>query len=121
MAIPLSAANTHDATQLLPLVDAIPSIIGPRGRPRRPRKHPGKLHADKAYDASDLRRSLRTRSIIPPSLVVASTPRRAWVGTAGWSSGRCPGFWVFATWACAMTGALICSKGYSTSPAHCSA
>jgi transposase len=64
-AVRLSAANAHDATQLLPLVDAIPPIIGPRGKPGRPRKRPAKLHADKAYDASDLRRALRARSIIP--------------------------------------------------------
>jgi transposase len=50
---------------LLPLVDAIPSIIGPRGRPGRPRKRPAKLHADKAYDSSALRRALRARRITP--------------------------------------------------------
>src|SRR5919205_203122 len=65
LAVRLSAANAHDATQLLPLVDAIPPIIGPRGRPGRPRKRPAKLHADKAYDASSLRRALRARSITP--------------------------------------------------------
>lgn len=65
LAIRLSPANAHDATQLLPLVDAIPSIIGPRGKPGRPRKRPAKLHADKAYDSSDLRRALRARSITP--------------------------------------------------------
>jgi len=61
----LSAANAHDSTQLLPLVDAIPPVIGPRGRPRRPRKRPAKLHADKANDSTDLRRSLRARGITP--------------------------------------------------------
>jgi transposase len=65
LAVRLSAANTHDATQLLPLVDRIPPIIGPRGRPGRPRKRPAKLHADKAYDASTLRRALRARGITP--------------------------------------------------------
>ncbi len=59
LAVRLSAANAHDATQLLPLIDAIPPIIGPRGKPGRPRKRPAKLHADKAYDASTLRRALR--------------------------------------------------------------
>ena len=49
----------------LPLVDAIPPIIGPRGRPGRPRKRPAKLHADKAYDSSALRRALRARGITP--------------------------------------------------------
>ena len=61
----ISAANVHDSTLLVPLVDAIPSIIGLRGKPGRPRKRPAKLHADKAYDSSDLRRALRARSITP--------------------------------------------------------
>jgi IS5 family transposase len=65
LAIRLSAANAHDATQLLPLVDAIPSVIGPRGKPGRPRKRPTKLHADKAYDSLNLRRGLRIRGITP--------------------------------------------------------
>src|SRR5215217_8163975 len=65
LAVRLSAANLHDTTQLVPLIDAIPSIIGPHGRPGRPRKRPAKLHADKAYDASALRRALRARGIMP--------------------------------------------------------
>jgi transposase len=65
LAVRLSAANAHDATQLLPLVDAIPPIIGPRGRPGRPRKRPTKLHADKAYDSTQLRRALGSRGITP--------------------------------------------------------
>ena len=65
LAVRLSAANAHDATQLLPLVDSIPAIIGPQGKPGRPRKRPAKLHADKAYDSTDLRRALRARGITP--------------------------------------------------------
>jgi transposase len=65
LAIRLTAANTHDSTELVPLVDAIPTIIGPRGKPGRPRKRPAKLHADKAYDSSPLRRALRARGIAP--------------------------------------------------------
>jgi IS5 family transposase len=65
LAVCLSPANAHDATKLLPLVDAVPAIIGPRGRPGRPRKRPAKLHADKAYDSSALRRALRARGITP--------------------------------------------------------
>jgi transposase len=61
----LSAANAHDATQLLPLVDAIPSVIGPRGRPGRPRKRPAKLRVDKAYDSRALRHALCRRGITP--------------------------------------------------------
>ena len=65
LAVRLSAANAHDSTQLLALIDAIPSIIGPRGRPGRPRKRPAKLHPDKAYDYPHLRRALRARGIAP--------------------------------------------------------
>ena len=65
LTIRLSAANTHDATQLLPLVDTILLIIGPRGKPYRPRKRPAKLHADKTCGSSGLRRALRTRGITP--------------------------------------------------------
>jgi transposase len=65
LAVSLSPANAHDAIQLLPLVDAIPPIIGPRGKPGRPRKRPAKLHGDKAYDSLPLRRALRARGITP--------------------------------------------------------
>jgi len=65
LAVRLSAANAHDSTQLLPLLDTIPPTIGPRGKPGRPRKRPTKLHADKAYDYPALRRALRARSIVP--------------------------------------------------------
>jgi len=65
LAVRLTAANAHDTTQLLSLVDAIPPIVGPRGKPGRPRNRPAKLHADKAYDASFLRHGLRTRGIMP--------------------------------------------------------
>jgi hypothetical protein len=47
LAVGLSAANTHDSQLLEPLVDAVPAVIGPRGRPGRPRKRPAKLHCDK--------------------------------------------------------------------------
>jgi len=65
LAVCLSAANAHDSTLLLPLIDAVPPIIGPRGKPGRPRKRPAKLHGDKAYDSSPLRRALRSRGIMP--------------------------------------------------------
>jgi transposase len=65
LAVRLSAANAHDATQLLPLVDAVPPVIGPRGKPGRPRKRPAKLHDDKAYDSTELRRALHGRRITP--------------------------------------------------------
>ena len=65
LAVGLSAANTHDSQLLEQLVDAIPAIIGPRGRPGRPRRRPAKLHGDKGYDFPGCRRLLRRRGICP--------------------------------------------------------
>jgi transposase len=63
LVIRLSAANTHDSKLFEALVDGIPPILGPRGRPGRPRKRPLKLHADKAYDIPRCRRHLHRRGI----------------------------------------------------------
>ena len=87
LAVRLSAANAHDATQLLPLVDAIPPIIGPRGKPGRPRKRPAKLHADKAYDSLELRRALRARGITPRIARRGIDSSERLGRTGGWSSG----------------------------------
>jgi transposase len=65
LAAGLSAANTHDSMLLEPMVDAVPPVKGPRGRPGRPRKRPAKLHGDKGYDYPRCRRALRRRGIIP--------------------------------------------------------
>ena len=61
----LSAANTHDSQLLEQLVDAVPPVKGPRGRPGRPRRRPAKLHADKGYDYPRCRQVLRRRGISP--------------------------------------------------------
>ena len=63
MAIQLSAANLHDSRVFESLIEAIPPIVGPRGRPGRPRSRPAKLHADKAYDIPRCRTYLRRRGI----------------------------------------------------------
>jgi transposase len=65
LAVRVSAANTHDSLLLEPVVDAVPPILGPRGRPGRPRKRPARLHADKGYDHARCRRALRRRGITP--------------------------------------------------------
>jgi transposase len=64
LAVGLSAANTHDSQLLEQLVDAVPAIIGPRGRPGRPRRRPAKLLADQGYDYRTCRQALRRRGII---------------------------------------------------------
>lgn len=56
----LTGANTNDLTQLLPLVDAIPSIRGVRGRPLQ---KPSVVYADSGYDSTRHRRAQRKRGI----------------------------------------------------------
>jgi IS5 family transposase len=46
---------------MIPVLDAITPIQGPRGRPR---SKPGKLHADKGYDYPRCRQALRDRRIV---------------------------------------------------------
>lgn len=56
----VTAANVHDSKVFEELVDSVPPVKGVRGRPR---KRPGKLHADKGYDYPCCRRFLRRRGI----------------------------------------------------------
>jgi len=58
----LTGANRHDVTQLVPLVDAIPSV---RGRVGHPRRRPDSIYADRAYDSKADRLALRLRGIEP--------------------------------------------------------
>ncbi|MGC9479767.1 IS5 family transposase [Streptomyces sp. WG4] len=62
LAVTLTGGNRHDVTQLLPLLDAVPSIRGQRGRPR---SKPGRLYADRGYDFDKYRRLLWKRGIKP--------------------------------------------------------
>jgi transposase len=56
----ISAANRNDHLLLDRLVDAVTPVRQPVGRPR---KRPGKLHADKGYDYRVCRTALRRRGI----------------------------------------------------------
>ena len=56
LAVILTGANRHDVTQLIPLVNEIPSIKGKRGHPR---KRPKKLLGDRAYDSEPHRKKLK--------------------------------------------------------------
>lgn len=58
----LTPANVHDSRMLEPVLDAVAPIRQCRGRPRR---RPGKLHADKAYDFPRCRRACHARHIVP--------------------------------------------------------
>lgn len=60
LAVCLTGANRHDSMVFADLIDAIPPIRQPNGRRRR---HPAKLHADKAYDCRRCRQALTRRHI----------------------------------------------------------
>ncbi|MFF8282138.1 IS5 family transposase [Streptomyces albus] len=62
LAVTLTDGNRHDVIQLLPLLDAVPSIRGLRGRPRHKPRH---LYADRGYDFDKYRRLLWKRGIKP--------------------------------------------------------
>ena len=62
LALLLSAANVHDGCLFEPLLDAVPPVRQCAGRPR---KRPGKLHADKGYDHDRCRRAAQRRGIAP--------------------------------------------------------
>ena len=72
----ISAANVNDAHLLLPLLDSVAPIRSPKGAPRR---RPGKLHADKAYDQKYLRREVGRQGI----KVRIARKRHRLVATAG--------------------------------------
>ncbi len=44
----VTGANAHDSTMLAPLLDTDPGVRE-HGGPGRPRRRPGKLHADKGW------------------------------------------------------------------------
>jgi transposase len=56
----VSAANVNDHRLLEDVVDGVPPVRQPIGRPR---KRPGKLHADKGYDYPACRNLLARRGI----------------------------------------------------------
>src|SRR5690606_33932817 len=60
LSVVLTEANRNDVTQLLPLLDAMPSIAGQRGAPIR---KPKLVQADRGYDSNPLRKLLAGRGI----------------------------------------------------------
>jgi hypothetical protein len=93
LAVGLSAANTHDSMLLEQLVDAVPAIKGPRGRPGRPRKRPSKLRCDKGFDYSHCRRARVDAGSRPGSPDAGSSRASGSAGTGMWWSGRWRGWW----------------------------
>ncbi|MFJ5062917.1 IS5 family transposase [Streptomyces nigra] len=62
LAVSLTGGNRNDVTQLLPLLDKVPTVAGVVGRPRR---RPDALLADRGYDHDKYRRLLWQRGIRP--------------------------------------------------------
>lgn len=56
IAIDITAANRHEITELIKLVESIPPIRGKRGRPQR---RPRRIQGDKAYDSEPHRQKLK--------------------------------------------------------------
>jgi transposase len=56
----VTAANVNDTTMFQALLDEVPAT---RARSGRPRRRPGKVHADKSYDSAANRAYLRRRGI----------------------------------------------------------
>jgi transposase len=76
----VTAANRHDVTQLLPLVDAIPAV---KGKPGRPRRRFDKTQGDRAYDSKRHRRGLRKRRT-EPVLARRGAPHGSGLGKYRW-------------------------------------
>src|SRR5262249_1679639 len=86
LAVRLTGANRHDSTEALPLVDAIPSLQGERGRPRC---RPDRIYGDRAYDAEVIRQGLRTRRVLP-LLAMRRTKHGSGLGRWRWVYGIRP-------------------------------
>jgi transposase len=80
LVVKLTAANRHDVTQLMPLVDDIPPIAGKAGRPRQ---RPDQVQGDRAYDSEPHRRQLRRRGI-KPILAQRNTEHGSGLGVFRW-------------------------------------
>ena len=80
LAATLTGGNRHDVTQLLPLIAALPTVRGKRGRPRR---RPDTLYADRAYDYDLYRRALRDLGI-RPMIARRGTPHGSGLGVHRW-------------------------------------
>ena len=76
----LTAANRHDVTQLLPLVDSIPPL---RGCPGRPLRKPGLVQGDRGYDSQPHRDELARRGIAS-QLAKRGRPHGSGLGRTRW-------------------------------------
>lgn len=80
LAVLLTGGNRNDVTQLIPLLDAIPTV---RGRVGRPRRKPDSLFADRGYDHDIYRDQVRDRGIVP-AIARRGTRHGTGLGTYRW-------------------------------------
>lgn len=80
LAVILTGGNRNDVTQLMPLLDAIPSVRGPVGHSRR---KPDSLFADRGYDHDGYREQVRVRGIVP-AIARRGTRHGSGLGPYGW-------------------------------------
>jgi transposase len=80
----VTAANQHDVTQTIPLIDDIPPI---QGKPGRPRKRPDEAYADRAYDSEPHREQMRKRGITP-HFARRNEPHGSGLGVFRWVAER---------------------------------
>ena len=76
----MTAANRHDITQLLPLVDAMPTL---RGCPGRPVRKPRLVQGDRGYDSQPHRDQLWSRGIAS-QLAKRGRPHGSGLGRTRW-------------------------------------
>jgi transposase len=84
----LTAANRHDVTQLIPLIEAVPPVAG---KPGHPKQRPDEVYADRAYDSEPHRQELRDRGI-KPQLAKRNQPHGSGLGVFRWVSERTLGW-----------------------------
>jgi transposase len=75
-----TAANQHDVTELLPLVNAVPAIQGKVGAPRYRFEQ---LYADRAYDSEPHRQALQEVGTTP-QIPRRYTKHRSSLGRTRW-------------------------------------
>lgn len=79
-----TAANRHDVTQLLDLVNNVPAI---KGKPGAPRYRFDELYADRAYDSQAHRAALRDVGITP-QIPKRNTEHGSGLGKVRWAVER---------------------------------
>lgn len=75
-----TAANRHDVTELLNLVNEVPAI---KGKPGAPRYRFDELYADRAYDSKPHRQALREVGI-KPKIAKRRTDHGSGLGVFRW-------------------------------------